>query len=170
MRSSWRNGLIASFGVVLLASCMLFGCGDDDGGSKPKVLTLADLEGNWEATAYKLTNPAIPLTIDIVQNGGSFDINAGNDGSFTGTGVIPGAMIGEPNDLTINFAGNMQLVTQDTLAVVFTPEIPPFITNFSGKFTLSGNTMTIVDENTTFDFDGDQVDDPAIFEGTMVRS
>jgi hypothetical protein len=30
--------------------------------------------------------------------------------------------------------------------------------------------MNLTDPNTTYDFDGDEVEEPAIFEGTMVRN
>ena len=61
-------------------------------------------------------------------------------------------------------------LSQDTVQVVFTPEIPPFLTGFSGAFTMDGDDLSLTDENTTFDFDGDQVEEAAIFEGTMERT
>lgn len=173
MNSHRRTGLVAMLGFSILVCALTVGCSDDDdGGNKPVPITLADFEGTWEASSYKLTNPAVPLTIDLVQNGGSFDFTAADDGTFTGSAVIPGAMVGAPNDLELNYAGYVELVTQDTVKVVFDPEIPPFITTFTGAFTLSGDTFTITDESQMFDFDGPgpEGEVPAIFEGTMVKS
>jgi hypothetical protein len=62
------------------------------------------------------------------------------------------------------------MATQDTVTVSFTPEIEPFLTSFSGAFTLSGDDLTIISENASFDFDGDTVEEPAIFEGVMART
>jgi hypothetical protein len=144
---------------------MFVGCGDDDG-AKPRVITLADFAGSWSATEYKVTTKTVPaFSIDVIDVGGSFTMAADNAGNYTGTAVIP-AELGGP--VTLDFAGTIALVTQDTLQVNFNPEIPPLLTNFRAAFQLSGNTLTVIDSNTTFDFGaGEQ---PAIFEGTMVRS
>ncbi len=156
------------FIVVLLSGVALLGCGDDGNGTTPEEITLADFEGSWEATQYKVTNSAAPqIWLDLVALGGSFTMDADDAGNFTGQADIP-ATLGGP--LTLQYQGSFQLVTQDTMEVTFNPEIPPFLTDFTGWFELSGNTLTLEDQNTTFDFDEDGQDEPAIFEGIMVRS
>ena len=71
----------------------------------------------------------------------------------------------------IPLAGYFELIDQETVEAVFTPEIPPLFTNFPSEFTLEGDVLTLRDEvSTMFDFDEDGTPDPAIFEGTMVRS
>jgi hypothetical protein len=170
MNSPKRTGLVAVLCVAVVACGLIVGCGDDDGGSTPRIITVADFEGHWDFASYKLTDPTIPLTVDFIANGASFDFNVADDGTFTGTGTVPGALIGLPNDLDLEFAGTFQLVTQDTASVIFDQEIPPFVTDFSGAFTLQGNTLTFRDDNETFDIDGDEVEEDVIFEGIMIRS
>lgn len=158
--------LIPLFAVVLLTGTVFIGCGDDDG-TEPEQITLADLAGLWEAQSYELTSNAAPeISMDLVVLGGSFTIDADATGDFTGTAGIPEA-VGGP--LTLPFLGTFELVTQDSMRVTFNPEIPPFLTNFTGWFELSGNTMHMIDENTSFDFDQDGVEEPATFDGVMLR-
>jgi hypothetical protein len=148
---------------------MFAGCGDDDdGGSKPEVITLADLAGTWVATKYEVTSKAVPaMSMDLVAIGGAFSWTVDDAGSFSGETEIPEAL-GGPQ--TIPFAGNFELISQDSLAVNFTPEIPPLLTSSRVGFTLVGNTATITDDNGTFDFDMDGTEEPARFEGILVRS
>jgi hypothetical protein len=154
--------------VVMVAACFLAGCGDDDG-AKPKVITLADFEGSWVVQSYKVTRVASPqITVDVTELGAAFSFDADDAGNFTARAFIPASLAG--TTLELSFGGAFTLITQDTTQVNFSPEIPPFLTSIRGHFTLAGNTMTITDTNTTFDFDGDQVEEPAIFEGVMVRN
>ena len=168
MRSLKSRGLASSPAVVLMACLVFVGCGDDDGGSKPKVITLADLAGTWVATKYEVTNKAAPaMSMDLVDIGGAFSWDADGEGSFTGEVLIPEAL-GGPQ--TIPFAGSFALISQDSLAVNFTPEIPPLLTSSRVGFTLVGNTATITDDNGTFDFNMDGTEEPARFEGVLVRN
>ena len=159
--------LISMLTVVLSVGIVFIGCGDDDG-TEPEQITLADLAGYWEAQSYEVTsNAASEISFDLVTLGGAFTIDADDTGDFSGTAEIPEAMGGP---LTLPFQGTFELVTQDSMRVTFDPEIPPFLTNFTGWFELSGNTMHMLDENTSFDFDQDGVEEPATFDGVMVRS
>lgn len=169
MRFLRSRGLTSSLAAVLLACFMLVGCGDDDDGSpKPKVITLADLEGTWVATKYEVTSKDAPaMSLDLVTIGGAFSWDADGEGNFTGEVVIPEAL-GGPQ--TLPFAGNFELISQDSLAVNFNPEIPPLLTSSRVGFTLVGNTATITDDNGTFDFDMDGTEEPATFEGILVRN
>jgi hypothetical protein len=47
------------------------------------------------------------------------------------------------------------------MTIAFTPEVPPLLTNTRGYFTLDGNEYTLTDEDALFDFDGDEVPEPA---------
>jgi hypothetical protein len=153
--------------AVLVATVLFIGCGDDDG-TEPEQITLADLAGHWEAQSYEVTSNAAPeISMDLIVLGGAFTFDAEDTGDFIGTAEIPEA-VGGP--LTLPFQGTFELVTQDSMRITFDPEIPPFITSFTGWFELSGNTVHMVDENTSFDFDQDGVEEPATFDGVMIRS
>jgi hypothetical protein len=90
-------------------------------------------------------------------------------GQVVGDAFIPAALAGE--DITIpDFDASFELVTQDTVDFIFTPEYPPFLTNTRGPFALVGDVLTISDENAYFDFDGDQVLDQAVFEAVIERT
>ena len=159
--------LIALLAGVLLTGTVIIGCGDDDG-TEPELITLADFEGDWEARTYEISSNAPPdISMDLILLGGSFTFLADDAGNFTGAAEIPEA-VGGP--LTLQFQGMVELVTQDSARVVFQPEIPPFITSFTAWFELSDDTMHILDENTSFDFDQDGVEEAATFEGVLVRS
>jgi hypothetical protein len=162
-----KNSILLIAAVVLVAG-FLIGCGDDDG-AKPKVITLADFEGSWVIQSYKVTSTGTPqISVDLINLGAAFSFEADNAGNFTSRAFIPASLAG--TTLELSPGGTFELITQDTVQVNFVPEIPPFLTYIRGEFTLAGNTITITDTNTTFDFDGDQVEEPAIFEGVMVRN
>jgi hypothetical protein len=158
-------GLVMS--AIIASTLLPSGCSDEDNGAKPAGLTLADFEGSWVATQYKVTSQAAPqVFLELIMLGGTFTMEADDTGAFTGQAEIP-EVLGGP--LTLPFQGVFQLVTQDSIAATFNPEIPPFLTDFTAWFELEGNTLQLIDENTTFDFEPDGQEDPAIFEGTMQR-
>jgi len=165
--SSWF-GLLCLLAVVVPAGVLFTGCGDDDGGGSPKLITVSDFEGSWLAASYKLTSSAnSQISLDLVESGGAFSWDADDAGQFSGRGFIPASLAGV--SLELEFQGAFDLITQDSVEVNFTPEFPPFLEDTRAGFTLVGETFTIIDENTLFDFDGDQTPEPAIFEGTMIR-
>jgi hypothetical protein len=168
MRSSKFSGLAFVPIIVLVVGCLLAGCGDDDGASKPKVITVADLAGTWVATQYKVSTKTVPeVSMDLVAIGGAFSWDADNTGDFTGEMTIPEAL-GGPYD--VPFAGSYELVGQDSLVVEFNPEVPPLLTDSRMGFSLTGNTVTVTDDTGTFDFDQDGTEEPAKFKGILVRS
>jgi hypothetical protein len=152
---------------ALFTGIAFIGCGDDDG-TEPEQITLADFEGHWDAQSYEVSSNEPPeISMDLIALGGSFTFDTDDAGIFTGAAEIPEALGGP---LTLQYQGMVELVTQDSARIVFDPEIPPFITSFTGWFELSGNTLHVIDENTSFDFDQDGVEEAATFEGVMVRS
>jgi hypothetical protein len=155
-----RSSRIPAILVVLLVGMLVAGCDDDE-------VTVADFAGAWEATQYQATSHAsAEVSIELISIGGAFTFNANDTGTFTGEVVIPEALGGP---VTVPFEGAFELLSQDSVNVNFDPEIPPVLTDFGGQFELDGDTLTIIEENTTFDFDGDGVGEPARFEGTVVR-
>jgi hypothetical protein len=55
------------------------------------------------------------------------------------------------------------------VTVTFTPDIEPYLTGFTGSFTFEDDTITMTDEDATFDFDGDGTDEPVTAEVVLVR-
>ena len=158
---------IARFCIAVLPFAILTGCGDDDG-TQPDVLTLADFQGSWEAQSYRVTDAAVPaVTLEIISLGATFEWNVDGAGNFSGSTFIPAAIAGV--DVNLNFQGNFVLVGQDSLIINFVPEVPPFLTQTRSAFELLGSTLTLIDSDTTFDFDQDGIEEAAIFEGTLIR-
>jgi hypothetical protein len=130
-------------------------------GSYPPIIFTEDFEGLWEATGYTVTSDADPQTsINTIDLGATFEFDVGNDGTALVDAFIPEALAGE--DLTFtDIPAAFQLEYQDTVTIAFTPEVPPFLTNTRGYFTLDGDEYVLVDEDAMFDFDGDLVPEPA---------
>jgi hypothetical protein len=139
-------------------------------GSEPPIIFVEDFEGSWEATTYRVTSVAQPtISIEAIALGATFEYDVDDAGGVLGDAFIPASIAGM--DVVIpGFTGVFSLVKQDTIQIVFTPEFPPFLTNTYGAFTLIGDTFNITDTNASFDFDGDTVEEAAIFEGTMERT
>ena len=167
MRFLRWSGLLYILPVILLAGGIFVGCGDD-GGTDTDLIVIGDFEGSWVAASYRVTSVANPqISVELVGLGGAFAWDADDEGEMTGRAFIPASMAGVT--LELQFQGAFDLITQDSVIVNFIPESPPFLENTRAGFTLVGDTFTILDENTMFDFDRDQVPEPAIFEGTMIR-
>jgi hypothetical protein len=152
--------------VLLLIGLLLVGCGDDNGGG-PGLIVISDFEGSWVMTQYKATsadNPAV--YVELIALGGAFEFDVDEAGGFEGRGFVPAEVAGSTVELPVQ--GNLELISQDTVLVTFTPEIPPFLTETRASFTWIGDTLSLYDPNAVFDFDGDQQLEPSIFEGTMV--
>jgi hypothetical protein len=152
---------------VMLPIAALTGCDDD--GAGPDLLTIADFAGSWEATTYRLTHAQIPaITLEVISLGVTLEMDANASGNFTGSAFIPAVLVGQ--DLDLDFGGTFSLVGQDSLIINFVPEVPPLLTQTRAAFQLAGNVLTLTDQDTTFDFDGDGAEEPAIFEGTLRRN
>jgi hypothetical protein len=139
-------------------------------GSYPRVVFVEDFEGHWEATAYTVTNKANPqISINTIEAGATFEFDVDSEGVAVGNAFIPEALAGE--DLTFeDIPAAFELVYQDTMVIAFTPEIPPLLTNTRGHFTLDGDLYVLTDEDSYFDFDGDQTPEPAIAVVEMERT
>jgi hypothetical protein len=168
MKHSDWHGMLRLLPVLLLVGILSTGCGDD-GGSEPDLIVVSDFEGPWMVTQYQATstgNP--PIVMELIAMGGAFGFDADDEGDFQGRAFIPASLAGMT--LELSFQGGIELISQDTLLVDFIPQIPPFLTEMRGAFTLTSNTLTLYDPNAFFDFDGDQQMEPAIFEGALARN
>jgi hypothetical protein len=153
---------------ILFVACGLCGCSDDsDNGSDPPQIEIADLEGNWNCTVFLVTNANDQTEqFELIAMGGSLFAAVAPDGSFVGEASFPGDG-GVP--VVVPIGGTFTLVSQTELSIQFAVEFPPFLENDTVEFTLSGNTLTLHDEVTTFDFDFDEVEEAAILDATLVR-
>jgi hypothetical protein len=153
--------------LALLPVVLFTGCSDD--GSEPDLITIADFAGSWETVTYRVTNSAIPaISLEIISLGATMEWTADESGNFTGSAFIPAVLAGQ--DLDLDVGGTFSLISQDSVVINFVPEIPPFLTQTRAEFELTGNLLSFIDENSTFDFDGDGTEEAAIFEGTFMRS
>jgi hypothetical protein len=169
MRRGISSFIALSVLGALVAGLLFVGCDDDDddNGVQPDPITIADFEGTWQATSFTLINKANPqVAFDLILLGGTFTFQADAAGNFTGQAVLPAIFGGQ----TIPFAGTVALLSQTTVEITFTPEIEPFLTSFTGEFELSGDMIEFIDDDSSFDFDEDGEEEPARFEGTLVRS
>lgn len=155
---------------ILFVACGLSGCsGDDDGnGTDPDPIVIADLAGTWTCTQFLATSTDDPqVQFELIALGGALTVTVAPDGSFVGEASFPDPDTGQL--IVVPFGGAMDLTSQTLLVMDFLVEIPPFLEDGTSEFTLVGNTMTLHQEVTTFDFDFDGVDDPATFDATLVR-
>ncbi|MFH1679773.1 MAG: hypothetical protein ABIH26_03915 [Candidatus Eisenbacteria bacterium] len=157
--------------IALVASFLLiWGCGGDDGdnGMEPDLITIEDFAGTWNAAAFQMTANANPaMMLDLIAIGGSLTMISGATGAFTATALIPNPQTMELD--TIPLAGYYSLLSQDSVTIAFTPEIPPLFTDLSVLFTLDEDTLDILNEDTLFDFDEDGTEEETTFYGRMVR-
>jgi len=130
--------------AVMLATAVI-GCSDST-----SVEDVADLVGTWEATSFLWVSDAdANVTFELVGAGGSFALVIAADGSFTGNFAM-GTEV-ETFAGTISISGSNLVITDD-------PDIDGPSTL---AFTLDGNTLTMTDNDETFDFDDDGVEEDA---------
>ncbi len=155
---------------ILFVACGLSGCSSDDfdNGHEPDLIVIADLAGAWDCTQFLATSTENPqVQFELIAAGGSLAVTVDVHGAFTGLASFPDPDTGQVFEVPI--AGTFSLVSQTRLTIDFALEIPPFLEDETLDFTLTGNTMTLHNEVTTFDFDFDGVDDPAEFDAIFVR-
>ncbi len=155
---------------ILLVACGLSGCSSDDGGNgpDPDPIVIADLAGTWDCTQFLATSTENPqVQFELISMGGALTVAVDVHGAFTGLASFPDPDTGQVFEVPI--AGTFSLASQTRLTIDFAQEIPPLLEDETLDFTLNGNTMTLHNEVTTFDFDFDGVDDPAEFDAIFVR-
>lgn len=152
---------------ILFVAAGLSSCSSDDF-VEPDEIVIADLAGTWNCTQFLAVSTVDPqVQFELIAMGGSLAVTVAPDGSFVGDASFPDPDTGQL--IVVPFGGTFDLASQTVLVAGFLLEIPPFLENGSFEFTLIGNTMTLHQAVTTFDFDFDGVDDPAEFDATFVR-
>jgi len=158
------------FVSILFLACGLSGCSSDDGGNGtgPDLIVISDLAGAWNCTEFLATSTDNPeIQFELISLGGALSVTVQENGSFVGEVSFPDPDTGQL--VTLPIAGTFSLASQTRLTIDFAQEIPPLLEDETLDFTLTGNTMQLHDEVTTFDFDFDGQDEAATFDATLVR-
>jgi|GEM_PF-3066198 len=135
----------------------------------PTVIFTEDFEGFWEATSYTATSVANPaVSVEAIALGATYDFDVDASGEAVGNAFIPAALAGQDTSFT-DFAASFVLMYQDSMMIAFDPIQPPFLVNAYGGFTLEDDELTLTDENALFDFDGNQIPEPAVAEIVLER-
>ena len=154
---SWLRWF-AVLGALAVVPAVACGGDDDDNGTGPGGITLADLTGTWDATQVEFVDLSNPLfRVDMVALGGSLVLTVEANGDYTATVEFPGEQP-ETETGTVTLSGNVVELNVDGV-----PESVEF------DITLVGNTLTMVTESEEFDFDGDGTDEPARLTIVLVR-
>lgn len=133
--------------VLVLSVFVLTACDDDDTTTSVEV---ADLAGAWNTTQFEYTDNANPsFSIDVISTlNGSLTIDVNETGSFTGEVEIPNVT---PGPLPI---GGTFSISGDSLSVDFNAQTESYdlVDDFDAAFTLSGNVLTLTNNDVTYDF------------------
>ncbi len=152
----WRTGV--ALGIACAVS--LVGCGDD-GPSAPPAETLV---GTWSATAVDLVSVAnAAVRVDLVDDyGATLTLTLTANDAFTMVLDYPDAGPGGPwgGDATVTGTWS----STDVLTLQTTPT-----SQWQFETVLSGNTLTLTEADTSFDFDGDGTPEDADFGMTLTR-
>lgn len=139
--------------AVFAALALSLACGDGGGGpSRDK------FAGTWDATKLEFTNTAnTSEKVDIIALGGTYVIELASSGSYSAVLTPPG---GAPEVTTGTWSAS---------ADIFKLKETGTSGDMQFDYNLSGNTLTVSGANTDFDFDGDDVPEPARLSAVLVR-
>jgi hypothetical protein len=167
MKCSRRLPAASLLVVVFAVGSLLGGCGDDVA-FRPKVITVADLEGTWIVRQYDVTKANDPkVSLRLIEMGGEITFKAESSGTFTGNAFLPQAL-GGPEYLDLD--GAIQLTGLNTLKIDYNQDVPTLLVDFSGPFTLVADTLTINNANALYDFDFNGTKEQALLQGLFVRT
>ncbi len=153
--------------TLLTIALALPACGDDDG-SGPDLITMEDVAGAWAATMFRavsLDDPSVQF--ELIAAGGAMSVVVQPNGSFSGSVTFPNPAVGQL--VTIPIAGTFTMISQTEMNADFAVEIPPLLEDGLVEFELVGNTLSLHQDVTNFDFDNDGQFEDAVFDATMVR-
>ena len=139
-----------------LLSLFLVACADP-AATGPDPL-IEPLGGDWQATAFVLTSSvAEQVSIDLIQLGGTFDLNIQPSGSYTAILVYAG--LGQTE---------MGTISVTTTTVTLNREFPTKENEVS-TYQFVGDSLLILDGDTEFDFNFDGTEDPALVHFELLR-
>jgi hypothetical protein len=140
--------------TVLLAMAALAACGDDDNEAPP----VDDLTGTWSITRFEYVSQADPdVRVELIEQGGAGTVTLAANGTYTATITFPGEA---PAQATGTWS-----YTADTFTLRDAENA------FDWVFALEVGTDTLIltGADAEFDFDDDEIDDPADWNLTLVR-
>ena len=148
-----QKRLIRGLSLLLLS---LTGCGDPaPAGPDPLIEPFV---GDWTATAFVLTSSVSDqVSIDLIQLGGTFDLNIQPSGSYTAILIYAG--LGQTEMGTISATANTVTLNREF----------PSRENEVSAYQFVGDTVLILDGDTEFDFDFDGQEDPALAHFELLR-
>jgi len=131
-------------------------CGGDEETTGPVV---NELVGSWDAIAIELIADADPpLVVELVSLGANGRLVLEQNGDF-------GLSVGVPGEPT-EFAGGTWGAT-NVLTLAF--DSGDIEGTWVFNYVLNGDNLILTGAATEYDFDGDEIDDPATLNLTMVR-
>ena len=148
-----QKRLISGLSLLFLS---LSGCGDPaPTGPDPLIEPFV---GDWTATAFVLTSAVSDqVSIDLIQLGGTFDLNIQPSGSYTAILIYAG--LGQTEMGTISATANTVTLNREF----------PSRENEVSAYQFVGDTVLILDGDTEFDFDFDGQGDPALAHFELLR-
>lgn len=158
---------IRTVAIVLMSAAAITACDDDD---DPTTVTFDAFVGSWTAQSFvyaSAENPA--LAVDVIGTlNGTLDVNIASNQTFTGTIDIPNQTPGP-----LGIGGSLSLNSgQGTIDVDFDAQTESygFLEDFTADYDISsdGNTVTWTYDGTSFDFDGDQIEEDAVVTVVLV--
>jgi len=138
-----------------LVAVLAAGCGSDTIG--PSQLQLSDLVGTWTVTKIEYTSDANRNTKRdlIADNGATGTITVSANGTYTYTLTAPGP-------ITQTTTGTFTVQNGNVI------DSPTGQTPHTTVVSRTGDTVTIVDESVTFDFDNNSATPPTAADVTIV--
>ena len=137
--------------AMVLVAAGLAACGDDDGGTGPDEVTLADLAATYSVQSFTYTSDADPNTSVnlIAATGATLTVTLLSNGTFTGLLNAP-ALTGTANDVPI--AGVLTLTGNNTAEVDFDATTNTLFSDLTISFQFSEPNFVWTASDVTFDF------------------
>ena len=117
-----------------------------------------EIVGTWTATSMVFTSDAdADVSVDLIAEGATLSVVLGAEGTYSLVIHEPGF---EPEDEGGTYSVDGAILTLDPIE---------FEENDSFEAVLNGNTLTLTSSDDEFDFDDDEIEDPASLVVTLSR-
>jgi hypothetical protein len=143
---------IRFFAIALMGAAAI-ACGDDDDAPSNE-----SVSGTWSIAKFEYVNAANTAErVDLVAQGLSGTVNLNDNGQYTATTTEPGF---DPETVTGTWS-----YTADTFSLTETGNSFTWVFNLD----VGDDVLTLTGADTEFDFDGDDVPEPATWNITLER-